>query len=115
MKLLTRLILNVKEMGNLELTPCGLGAGGRFSSEDFSALVPFPACIITWLKRNPAKPGARQTGFIFCPGVPSSTLVPMPRKAARCRRAKPEPKPGQWLKQSDFADIVRLTPLVSID
>jgi colanic acid biosynthesis protein WcaH len=39
----------------------------------------------------------------------------MQSKEVHHRRAKPEPKPGQWLKQSDFADIVRLTPLVSID
>jgi colanic acid biosynthesis protein WcaH len=26
-----------------------------------------------------------------------------------------EPKPGQWLKEDEFADVVRITPLVSID
>ncbi len=27
----------------------------------------------------------------------------------------PEPKPGEWLSLEDFANVVRLTPLVSID
>jgi colanic acid biosynthesis protein WcaH len=27
----------------------------------------------------------------------------------------PEPKPGQWLAAQDFANVVRLTPLVSMD
>lgn len=27
----------------------------------------------------------------------------------------PEPEPGQWLEPADFANVVRLTPLVSID
>lgn len=27
----------------------------------------------------------------------------------------PEPQPGQWLEAQDFADVVRLTPLVSMD
>jgi colanic acid biosynthesis protein WcaH len=27
----------------------------------------------------------------------------------------PEPKPGEWLSPEDFASVVRLTPLVSID
>ncbi len=31
------------------------------------------------------------------------------------RPAPAEPKPGQWLDLSDFAHVVRLTPLVSID
>jgi colanic acid biosynthesis protein WcaH len=29
--------------------------------------------------------------------------------------ATDEPKPGQWLEAKDFANVVRLTPLVSID
>ncbi len=29
--------------------------------------------------------------------------------------AGPEPKPGHWLSNEDFAAIVRLTPLISID
>ncbi len=30
-------------------------------------------------------------------------------------RTNPEPQPGQWLEAEDFAAIIRLTPLISID
>src|SRR5258708_40093746 len=33
----------------------------------------------------------------------------------RGKRTAPEPKPGEWIKPSEFANIVRLTPLVAID
>ncbi len=29
--------------------------------------------------------------------------------------SKPEPKPGEWISQTEFAEVVRLTPLVAID
>ena len=28
---------------------------------------------------------------------------------------KPEPKPGEWIPREEFAEVVRLTPLVAID
>jgi len=28
---------------------------------------------------------------------------------------KPEPKPGEWIAREEFAEVVRLTPLVAID
>jgi colanic acid biosynthesis protein WcaH len=28
---------------------------------------------------------------------------------------KPEPKPGEWIPRDEFAEVVRLTPLVAID
>src|SRR5262249_31985160 len=34
---------------------------------------------------------------------------------ARGRRKRTEPKPGEWISPSEFANIVRLTPLVAID
>src|SRR5713101_2086948 len=34
---------------------------------------------------------------------------------ARGKLTRPEPKPGEWIKPSEFANIVRLTPLVAID
>ncbi|HWV99322.1 MAG TPA: GDP-mannose mannosyl hydrolase [Candidatus Acidoferrum sp.] len=36
-------------------------------------------------------------------------------RAERRTVVEPEPKPGQWLEARDFADVVRLTPLVSMD
>jgi len=36
------------------------------------------------------------------------------RKSGR-KRALQEPKPGEWIRPSDFANVVRLTPLVAID
>jgi len=39
----------------------------------------------------------------------------MNRKKSRRSRALQEPKPGEWIKPSEFCEIIRLTPLVAID
>ncbi len=30
-------------------------------------------------------------------------------------KSKPEPKPGEWIPRDEFAEVIRLTPLVAID
>lgn len=39
----------------------------------------------------------------------------MPSRTDRVVPTRPEPKPGEWLEARDFAEVIRLTPLVSID
>jgi|GEM_PF-235902 colanic acid biosynthesis protein WcaH len=37
------------------------------------------------------------------------------RRKSRRKRGLPEPKPGEWIKPSHFANVICLTPLVAID
>ena len=39
----------------------------------------------------------------------------MAKRAEQATAEEQEPRPGQWLKAEEFADVVRLTPLVSMD
>jgi colanic acid biosynthesis protein WcaH len=37
------------------------------------------------------------------------------RKDSNQAAAPPEPKPGEWIEPEEFANVIRLTPLVAID
>jgi len=47
--------------------------------------------------------------------LPSAARLTRLMTDEQCNRVLPEPKPGEWLSAEDFANVVRLTPLVSID
>jgi colanic acid biosynthesis protein WcaH len=39
----------------------------------------------------------------------------MRKKSKTKNRLRREPKPGEWLEPEEFAEVIRLTPLISID